>query len=154
VVGQERREMRMSQFPGLLDAQRRALFEIVEAFRKHDLEGRPVIVVTELGYPRLILSMGEESPHIDTDLDTLRVLDQARYVAFTESPQSLTLTLRKLASDYYDWYHSTAWYKPVAERWLSLAPDTRSAIVGGVSGSATTFLLGLLGLLIRGCLSR
>jgi len=149
----------MSRFPDLLDEQRRALFDMIEAFQQHKMEGRAVLIVTELGYPRLILSMGEDSPHVDTDFDTLRVLDEAGYVTFTEMPHKRehglewvdrTLILKRLASDYYDWCHNPPWYKPVAEIWSSLAPDTRSVIVGAV----TTFLLGVLALLIRGCLSR
>lgn len=149
----------MSRFPDLLSAQRRALFDIVEAFRQHKMEGRAVLIVTELGNPRLILSMGEESPQVDTDFDTLRVLDEAGYVTFTETPHKgehglqwvdRTLILRKLASDYYDWCHNPPWYKPIVEIWFSLAPDTRSAFVGAM----TTFLLGSLTLLIRACLSR
>jgi len=128
----------MSRFPALLDRQRRVLFDMV---------------ATELGYPCLILSMGEESPHIDSDLDTLRVLDKAGYVAFTETPQKgtdgsewvqRTLILTRLASDYYDWFHLNAWYKSIVDRWYLLAPDSRSAIVGAVASAIVYFLLGLL----------
>lgn len=147
----------MSRFPALLDRQRRALFDMVEAFRKCKMEGRTVMVVTELGYPRLIFSMGEESPHIDSDLDTLRVLDKVGYVAFTEKPQKgtggsewveRTLILTRLACDYYDWFHSNAWYKPIVDKWYLLAPDSRSAIVGAV---VSAIVYSVLPFVVRAC---
>jgi hypothetical protein len=158
----------MSQFPPLLDVQRRALFEIVEIFRKHGLEGRAVIVDLPPSYDtRLIFYVGSGSQElVDTDVDTLRVLEQAGYVILTDMSTQLsvgspwvhyTVILKRLASDYYNWWHTPSWYKPVAERWFSLAPDTRSAIVGGVSGAVMAYVLAglglLLGLLIRSCLS-
>lgn len=129
----------MSRFPALLDRQRRVLFDMV---------------TTELGYPCLILSMGEESPHIVSDLDTLRVLDKAGYVAFTETPQKGTDGSEWVQAyahphkagkrDYYDWFHLNAWYKSIVDRWYLLAPDSRSAIVGAVASAIVYFLLGLL----------
>lgn len=154
----------MSRFPDLLDAQRCALFEIVKIFRKHHVEGRAAIVLPpQVGDTRVMLLVRRAPPEfLDTDFDTLRVLDEAGHIAFTETSRSFpdgsdlvfhTLILKKLASDYYDWCHASPWYKPLAERWFSLAPDTRSAIVGGVAGVVTTSVLAAFGVLIRGCLS-
>lgn len=144
----------MSRFPKLLPEQERALFEIVKIFRKHSWEGRAVGVARVVGDDLLHFSRVDSIDRVDTDFTTLIVLGQAGYLVLIDWPQDRTITLKTLAFDYYDWCHNPPWHKPFTERWFSLAPDTRSAIIGGVSGSATAFMLGLIVVLIRGCLFR
>lgn len=134
----------MSRFPDLLDEQRRALFEIVEAFREQKMEGRAVAVFGPfLGDRQLLLSMGgpEESPRIDTDLDTLRVLDEAGYIALTETYGEWqdgskfdirTLTLKKFGVDYYDWARSSAVHRHLSGLWYSLTPFVLPALISSI----------------------
>jgi len=131
----------MSQFPALLDTQRRTLFEIVEIFRKHSWEGRAVRVGRGIGDDLLHFSRGDSREGVDTDYSSLRVLDEAGYINLTEWPHKTqtgrewvdrTVTLKRLASDYYDWGHRPAPYRILSGFWYSLRPHVWPALISSI----------------------
>jgi len=135
----------MSRFPDLLPAQRRILFEVVEIFRKHSWEGRAVRVSRVPGDDLLHfsrpLSREPVDESVDTDFSSLRVLDEAGYINLIEWAHKSqtgrgwidrTVTLKRLASDYYDWAHRPAPYRILSGFWYSLRPFVLPALVSSI----------------------